>query len=180
MKVPVWPLALTLAMAAIGGVRAEEVIATSCLFEATHFADPSHHLDALYSGSVDANKWEEATASTPIHPGDERWCHWKIQARITRKILAVYKPGVERSLDTLPPTDVWYSVAIYGEGRPYQSCDAAVHRFQSDYVHAESGLTRDFHKVVGGDALNVQRTVRAKFPDTLRVDVERLTICLNH
>jgi hypothetical protein len=179
MKIPALALALV-GLAAAGGARADEVIATSCLIEVTHIADPSHHLDALYSGRVDADKWEEATASTPIHPGHESWCHWKIQARINRRILVEYKRGVERAHDALPPTEVWYSVTIYGQGRPHQGCESSTPRFQSDYVHAESGLTREFRKVVAGDASNVQRVVRVKFPDASQVDMERLAICLDH
>jgi hypothetical protein len=144
MKIPILPLTFVLASVAFGHARAGEIIATSCLFKATHVAGSSYHLDALYSGSIDASKWEEAAASTPIHPGDERWCHWKIQTRVTRKILFVYKGGVERAIDTMPPTEVWYSATIYGQGRPRQDCESSGPRFQSDYVHAVSGLTSDF------------------------------------
>jgi hypothetical protein len=172
VKIRVLPLALTIAMAATGAARANEVIATSCIFKASHSANASYHLDALYSGQVEANKWEEAAASTPVHPGDERWCHWKIQSRITRKILFVYKRGVEGALDATPPTDVWYSVTIYGEGRPHQNCESSSARFQSDYVHAVSGLTRDFDKVVVDDTPNAQKAIRVKIPDLSNVELE--------
>jgi hypothetical protein len=121
VKIRVLPLAFTLAMATAGAVQADEVIATSCLFNATLNGGSSYHLDALYSGSIDASQWEDVAGSTPIHPSDELWCHWKIQSRITRKLLFVDEPGVERALDTMPPTDVWYSATIYGEGGPSQA-----------------------------------------------------------
>jgi hypothetical protein len=172
MKIRILPLTSIFVLAAFGQAPAAEIIATSCLFKATHVTGPSYHLDALYSGSVDANKWEEAAASTPIHPGDERWCHWKIQTRITRKILVVYKGGVERALDTTPPTEVWYSATIYGQGRPRQDCDSSGPRFQRDYLHAVSGLTSDFDEVVDGDGVSAQRVIRAKFPNT-HVELEQ-------
>jgi hypothetical protein len=172
MKIRVLPLVSILTLAVFGQASAGEIIATSCLFKATHEAGSSYHLDALYSGSIDANKWEEAAASTPIHPGGERWCHWKIQTRITRKILVVYKGGVERALDTTPPTEVWYSATIYGQGRPRQDCELSASRFQSDYVHAVGGLTSDFGEVVDGDSLNAQRVIRAKYPN-MHVELEQ-------
>jgi hypothetical protein len=172
MKFRALTLAFILGAATIGTARADSVIARTYRFKATHRAGLSYHLDALYSGQIDANKWEEAAASTPIHPGAERWCHWKIESRITRKLLFVYRRKVERAVDTMPPTDVWYSVTIYGQGRPRQSCESSAPRFQSDYVHAVSGLTRDFDKVVVDDTPNAQRTIQTEFSDLSHVDLE--------
>jgi hypothetical protein len=172
VKIRVLPVVFTLAMAAAGTVQADEVVATSCLFKATESGGFSYHLVALYSGSVDASEWEGAAGPKPVHASDELWCHWKIQSRVTRKILFVHKPGVERALDTMPPTDVWHSATIYGEGRPRQGCGSSIPRFQSAYADAVSGLTGNFRRVVKDDTPDAQRAVQAKFPEASNVDLE--------
>jgi hypothetical protein len=172
VKIRVLPVVFTLAMTAAGAVRADEVVATSSLFKATQSGGFSYHLEALYSGCIDASEWEGAAGSKSVHANDELWCHWKIQSRITRKVLFVRKPGVERALDTMPPTDVWHSATIYGEGRPGQGCGSSTRRFQSDYAHAVSGLTGDFDEVVNDDTPDAQRAIQAKFPDASNVDLE--------
>jgi hypothetical protein len=169
VKIRVLPVAFILAMPAAGAVRADEVIATTCLFKATQSGGFNYHLEALYSGRIDASEWEEAAGSKPVHASDELWCHWKIQSRITRKLLFIHKPRVERAPDTMPPTDVWHSATIYGEGRPSQGCGSSTPRFQSDYVHALSGLTGDFHEVVNDDTPDAQRAIQAKFPDASNI-----------
>jgi hypothetical protein len=92
VKIRVLPVVFTLAMTAAGAVRADEVVATSSLFKATQSGGFSYHLEALYSGCIDASEWEGAAGSKSVHANDELWCHWKVQSRITGRFSLFVSP----------------------------------------------------------------------------------------
>jgi hypothetical protein len=112
MKFCAMTLAFILGAATIGTARPDVIMAARYQFKATHNGGSTDHLHATYIGSVDTDKWEQATASSLIHPINERWCHWKIQSHITRLIQFVDDLGVEGASDRVPPAEVWISTTI--------------------------------------------------------------------
>jgi hypothetical protein len=170
MKFRAMMLAFVLGAATIGTARPDVIVATRYQFKATHNGGPTDHLHATYIGSVDTDKWEQATASSLVHPNDERWWHWKIQSHITRLIQFVDDQGVEGTSDVVPPAEVWISTTIYGQA--HGDCDSATPHFEADYITAVSGLTGDFNKVVNGDTLGAQKAIRANVPDASYVEFE--------
>jgi hypothetical protein len=170
MKFRALTLALILGAATIGTARAEVVITTRYPLKATHVNGSSERAQATYIGSVDVNKWAQATRSTAIKPTDELWCHWKIQSRITRLISFDDKNPVDGSTVRVPPTDVGILVTTYGLAN--QDCESSASRFQSDYIEAVSGLTGKFDKVVNGDTLDIQNAIRGNVPDVSHVELE--------